>query len=98
MTPRQPLLAQNSSSDYPASLDTGSLSVSFGLIVAVPTILWALDDPTRLVGLAAVIGLCTVFIRLANRFRRSGRQTFHVPGTELDVEVAVTRPRPSRSR
>lgn len=78
-------------------MSTRSLLVSFGIVATIPIALWALDNPVYAAELAVVvIFIGVVLARFVARFRRGGHGTFHVPGTDFDIEVAVTRP--SRSR
>lgn len=93
---QQPLSEQDRPSDYPTTVTSRSLLVAVGLVVAMPTALWAIEAPVRMVGLAVVIAIGVGFIRLATRFCQEGHSSFHVPGTEFDIEIAVTRPNRSR--
>lgn len=96
MTPQQPLSEQDRPSDYPTTVTSQSLLMAVGLVVAVPTILWAIEEPVRVIGLAAVIAVGVGFTRIANRVRQEGYSTVHVPGTGFDIEIAVTHPNRSR--
>jgi hypothetical protein len=96
MQPQRLHLEQDHPSDHPVSMGTRSLLVAIGMITAVPIALWALDNPVYAAGLAVVVFVGVALARFVDRFRRGGHGTFHVPGTDFDIEVAVTRP--SRSR
>lgn len=96
MLSQHPRSEQDRPSEYPTTVTSQSLLMAVGLVVAVPTALWAIEEPVRLVGLAAVIAIGVGFIRLATRFYQEGHSTFHVPGTGVDIEIAVTHPNRSR--
>lgn len=97
MTPSRPLTRQDRPSNYPAPVGTRSLLIAFALVALVPFSLWALGNPVRAAALAVAVVAIVALARFADRARRAGGRTrFHLPGTDLNVEVAVFRP--SRGR
>lgn len=89
MIPQQPLTPQYRPIEYPLHPDTSSLLVLFGMAFVTPIVLWALDDPIRVVGLAVLVGTVGVLARVVRRVRRD--DVVHVPGTRFDVEIRVHR-------
>lgn len=90
MMPPQPPTTQDRPVDYPLAHDTSSLLVMFGMALAFPVVLWALAEPVRAVGIAAVVGATVLLVRAARRFHRADH-AFHVPGTGVDIEITVSR-------
>lgn len=90
MMPPQPPTSQDRPTDYPLTPDTTSLLVLFGMALAMPAVLWALVEPARLVGIAALVGAVVLLVRGMRRFHRADG-AFHVPGTGFDVEISVHR-------
>lgn len=90
MMPPQPPTSQDRPVDYPLVHDTSSLLGMFGMALALPIVLWALAEPVRVVGIAAVIGAVIVLARVARRVHRANK-AFHVPGTGFDIEITVSR-------
>lgn len=88
MMPPQPPTSQDRPTEYPYAPDGASLLVMLGMALAMPVVLWALADPVRIVGIAAVVGAVVLLVRGARRFHRADG-AFHVPGTGFDVEISV---------
>ncbi len=87
--PPQPPSSQDRPIDQPHVPDGSSLLALFGMALAMPVVMWALIDPVRIVGIAAVVCAVVVFVRAARQFHRTDG-AFHVPGTGFDVKITVS--------
>lgn len=93
MIPQRSFPEQDRPLNNPVFSNTRSLLVAFGMAAIFPIALWALENPVYAVGLAAIAFVGVALSRLVDRYcQLGGRSTFHVPGTDFDIEVAVTRP------